>query len=267
MAALAGARELPRSPVALDPATLCARAQGPHLRADRGDGRRIDDLASGDAGRGAELGLPLHVDQGRELHALEPARDRLRRGGAAVHGVRLASLPRSWSRDADHVRDRGRDGVDGEDARPPGRIHRFKARPGRERRLQTAPERRLRRPPRLDLHPHEDAGGRPGGDAPDRLRTGGGGRRCLAGARPGHLGGTRRAEALRVVQAHVLGGAGPRGSARGGPGPPGDGRSLAPGGGRRSGRRARAGGQRPGRVPSALRDRRARCLAAPHPAG
>ena len=38
--------------------------------------------------------------------------------------------------------------------------------------------------------------------------------RGLARARPGHLGGARRAAALRVVEAHVLGGAGPRGEAR-----------------------------------------------------
>ena len=36
----------------------------------------------------------------------------------------------------------------------------------------------------------------------------------LARARPGHLGGARRAAALRVVQAHVLGRDGPRGQAR-----------------------------------------------------
>jgi hypothetical protein len=38
-------------------------------------------------------------------------------------------------------------------------------------------------------------------------------RRGLARARPGHLGGARRAAALRLVEADVLGGDGPRGQA------------------------------------------------------
>ena len=84
--------DVSRPPVALDPAALGAGAQGTDLRADRGDGRGADDLAARDAGRGAQLGLPLHLDPGRDLHPLEPARDRLRPGGARVHGVRRASL-------------------------------------------------------------------------------------------------------------------------------------------------------------------------------
>ena len=83
--------DVPRPPLALDPAALGAGAQGTDLRADRGDGRRADHLAAGDAGRGAQLGLPLHLDPRRDLHPLEPARARLRPGGARVHGVRLAS--------------------------------------------------------------------------------------------------------------------------------------------------------------------------------
>ena len=58
-----------------------------------GDGRRADHLAAGDARRRAQLGLPLHLDPGRELHPLEPPRDRLRPGGEGVHGVRLALCP------------------------------------------------------------------------------------------------------------------------------------------------------------------------------
>ena len=148
------------------------------------------------------------------LHALEPARDRLRRGGAGVHGVRLRALSRPRARDPDHVRHRRRDRAHREDARPPCAATSGRAGPGRKRRLQAAPERRLRRPSRLDLHPLEDPRGRPRGDGPDRLRAGRGRVVRLAPARPGHLGGPRRAEALRVVEADELGGAGPRGTAR-----------------------------------------------------
>ena len=86
------------------------------------------------------------------------------------------------------------------------------AQPGadRQRRLRPAPERRLRRRARLDpaAHPAQPAAAaaavadRPGAG---RVRD-----RGLARARPGHLGGARRAAALRLVEAHVLGRAGPR---------------------------------------------------------
>ena len=59
LAALARPRRVPRPPVARRPAALGAHAQGPHLRADRRDRRRRDDLAARDARRRAQLGLPL----------------------------------------------------------------------------------------------------------------------------------------------------------------------------------------------------------------
>ena len=80
---LAARRQIPRPPVADPPAALGAGPQGPHLRADRGDRRRADDLAAGDPGRRTQLGLPLHLDPRRDLHPLGPAHPRLRRGGDA----------------------------------------------------------------------------------------------------------------------------------------------------------------------------------------
>ena len=80
----------------------------------------------------------------------------------------------------------------------------------RQRRLRPAPERRLRRGAGLDPAAHA---AQPAPAAPAVADRPGAGRvrdRGLARARPGHLGGARRAAALRVVQAHVLGGAGPR---------------------------------------------------------
>ena len=60
---------------------------------------------------------------------------------------------------------------------------------------------------RSQRHTAAAVAGRPG---PGEVRDGG-----LARARPGDLGGARRAAALRLVEAHVLGRAGSRGEARG----------------------------------------------------
>ena len=67
--------DLQRSALALKGLTYAA-----HRRA----GRRADDLAAGDARRRAQLGLPLHLDPRRDLHALGAAHARLRPGGARV---------------------------------------------------------------------------------------------------------------------------------------------------------------------------------------
>ena len=52
-------------------AAIGADHQGPDLHADRRDGGRADHLAAGDARRGTQLGLPLHLDAG---HARSPCR-------------------------------------------------------------------------------------------------------------------------------------------------------------------------------------------------
>ena len=89
------------------------------------------------------------------------------------------------------------------------------ARPGadRQRRLRPAPERRLRRGARLDPAPHAPQRAAAAPAVADRRVPGGVRDEGLARAGPGHLGGARRAAALRVVEAHVLGGDGPRGEA------------------------------------------------------
>jgi hypothetical protein len=58
--ALAGAH--PRPPVAAGARTLCTGHQGPDLHAHGRHGGSADDLPAGDARRGTQLGLPLHVD-------------------------------------------------------------------------------------------------------------------------------------------------------------------------------------------------------------
>ena len=97
-----------------------------------------------------------------------------------------------------------------------GRAVRVRGRePGadRQRRLRPAPERRLRRGARLDSAAHPAQRAAAAAPVADRPVAGGVRDRGLAQSRPGDLGGARRAPALRVVQAHVLGRARPRGEA------------------------------------------------------
>ena len=70
-----------------DPA-LRADDQGPHVHADRRDRGGADDLAARDAGRRAQLGLPLHVDARLDVHAAGAALPQPRLGGGRVHAVR-----------------------------------------------------------------------------------------------------------------------------------------------------------------------------------
>ena len=88
--------------------------------------------------------------------------------------------------------------------------------------------------------------GVPEADGADRLRAGGGGRLRLAPARPGDLGGARRAQALRLLEADVLGGARPRRAARQGPWPQRARGELGAGGERGAGRDPGAGGESSG---------------------
>ena len=87
LARLARTGALSRPPVARGDPAIGAGDQGPDLHADRRDGRRAHDLAARDAGRRAQLGLPLHVDARRHLHAAGAALAQARLGGRRVHAV------------------------------------------------------------------------------------------------------------------------------------------------------------------------------------
>ena len=133
-------------------------------------------------------------------------------------------------------------GIDGErraargDARPPLRLRGRAPGPDRQRRLRPGPARRLGRDPRLVLPPHEVARPPAGADLADPRQAGRDGARELARARPRHLGGARRAEALHLVEADVLGRGRPRRAPGGDPRGPRVRRPLA-GGRRRDPRR------------------------------
>ena len=83
-----GAGTDPRPPVARPDPALGARDQGPHVHADRCDGRGAHDVAARDARRRAELGLPLHLDARHDLHAAGAALAEPGLGGRRVHAVR-----------------------------------------------------------------------------------------------------------------------------------------------------------------------------------
>ena len=85
VAALARAGQVPRPSLARRAAALGPDPEGPDVRADRRHGRGADHVAAGDARRRAQLGLPLHLDPRRHLHALGPARARARRRGDRLH--------------------------------------------------------------------------------------------------------------------------------------------------------------------------------------
>ena len=155
LARLALARRVPRPPVADLPAAQRADAEGPDLRADGRDVRGADDLAAGDAGRRAQLGLPLQLDPRLGLHALGPSLARLRPGGRRLlllHRGRRLRRPRPPGalRDRRRARDRGAR------APAPRGLRDLAAGARRERGLQPEPARRLGHAAGLRLHPHPE---------------------------------------------------------------------------------------------------------------
>ena len=136
LAALALAVHLQR-PLAGDGPPLGPGAQAADLRADRGDRRRPDLQPARDDRRGAQLGLPLHLDPRRRVHPLRPAAHRLHRGGGPVHGLAGGPLARRRRRGdrppAAHVRHRRPGRTDRGDARPPGGLPRLAAGADRQR--------------------------------------------------------------------------------------------------------------------------------------
>ncbi len=105
------------------------------------------------------------------------------------------------------------------------------ARPGadRQRGLQPEPARRLGRGAGQLLPAHQVARPPARAHLADPQEAGRGRHRALEGARPGPVGGARRAQALHLVQAHVLGRAGPRRAPGRDPRGEGAGRGVAEG--------------------------------------
>ena len=197
------------------PAALRADDQGTDLHADRGHRGRADHVAAGDTGWRAQLGLPVHLDAGLDVHAAGAALPAARLGGRRVHAVRRGRRADRGRVAADHVR------------------HRRSARPDRDRPGTSYSGYEGAHPVRVgnaafDQKQNDVFGAvldsillhtRHSQRLPRRLwpivmSQAEGATQGLARPRPGHLGGARRAAALRVVEADVLGGARPRRQAR-----------------------------------------------------
>ena len=148
LAALAAPLALRRA-LARDGASLGAHAQAAHVRAHRRDRGRPHHQPAGAARRRTQLGLPLHVDARRRLHALRAAQARVHRGGRRVHGVAGGALPpRGRPRvgpAADHVRHRRARGPARAGALAPGGLHGLGAGADRQRGGDPAAARHLRR--------------------------------------------------------------------------------------------------------------------------
>ena len=151
LARLAGTGADARPPVARPDPALGPGHQGPHLHADRGNRGGAHDLAAGDAGRRAQLGLPLHLDARHHLHAAGPALPEPGLGGGRVHAVRRRPRADRDRRTPDHVRHRRPARPDGVHPRRPVRLRGRPTRADRQRSVRPAPERRVRRRP--GLHP------------------------------------------------------------------------------------------------------------------
>ncbi len=181
-----------------------AHAEGADVRADRRGHRGGDDLAARDAGRRAELGLPLRVGAGRDVRAVGPVHAGVQLGGARLPVLHRGDGGRRGPAPGD-VRDRRREAARGARARPPARLRGRPAGPHRQRGVQAAPARRLGRRARLGVPPRHPRRPRRVAVADPRA-PGRGGARALARARPRDLGGPRRAPPLHVVEGDVLGG-------------------------------------------------------------
>ena len=133
--------------VPLGRGTIRARAQADVLSAHRCDRRCADDVAAGADRRSAQLGLSLHVASRLGVRALLAQHPRPLRGGRPLHALSEARVSEDRRRHApaDHVWHRRPTSSHRAHARAPGGLSGFEARASGQRRVRSAPARRLRR--------------------------------------------------------------------------------------------------------------------------
>ena len=141
----------PRRPLPRRARPLARDAESPHVRPDRGNRRRADDVAPREPRRRAELGLPLLLAARRDVDAPGAHPRGLRGRGRRVARLAPAGDRRPPRGDPDHVRDRRRAAADRARARLALRVRGLAARPHRQRRVAPAPARRVRRGRRRPL--------------------------------------------------------------------------------------------------------------------
>ncbi len=120
-------------------------AQGPDVRPDGRDRRRAHDVPAGTDRRRPQLGLPLLLASGRDVHALRADERRLHRRGAGLARVAVALGRRRPGEGADPLRRRRPATRRRVRARLAARVRRLAAGAHRERGARAVPARRLRR--------------------------------------------------------------------------------------------------------------------------
>ena len=155
LAALARPRRVPRPSLAHGAPAERADAEGADVRPDGGDGGGGHHVAARVTRRRTQLGLPLRLDQGRDLHALGPVHARLRLGGERLLLLRHGRGRGGGGPAPDHVRDRRRGGAARGHPRPPLGLRRRPSGADRQRRLPPGPARRVGCVPGLGLPPYQ----------------------------------------------------------------------------------------------------------------
>ena len=240
LAALARPRRVPRPPVAHLPPAQRADAEGPLLRADRRDGGGGHHLAAGDAAAASATGTTAtpgsatppscsgastrSASTGRPTTSSTSSPTWPRRRRASSRSCTASTASASWSRSTlDHL-----SGYEG--ARP--------VRIGNGAYNQDQHDVWGAVLDSFYLHT-KSRDHLPERIWPILVQAGRGRARELARARPRHLGGARRAEALHLVEDDVLGGGRPRRAAGRDPRGRGEGGALAGGRRRDQGRHLR----------------------------
>ncbi len=203
--------EFPDHPWRALPAAQRADAEGPDLRADRRDGRRGDDVAARDARRRAQLGLPLLAGSATRRSCSGASTRSASTGRPTTSSTSSPTSPTATTTCRSCTGSAASASSTEHDARPPRRL---RGRPAGAR-SATAPTTSSSTTSGARCSTRSTCTRSRATSCPRRvwpmlMPPGRGGDRALARARPRHLGGARRAEALHVVEGHVLGRLRPR---------------------------------------------------------
>ena len=209
---------------------LRADAQAAQCQVERLDRGRRDLRAPRDDRRGAQLGLPVLLDQGRLVHPVRADPTGHDRGDRCVHRLARRALRVHQTRDApDALYHRRRHRSGRADPGPPGGLQGLAAGADRKRRVRPAAARHLRRAAGRDLSVRQVPGVHQLQPVEPDRRPGGLGRRELATARRRGLGGAQRPARVPLFPDSLLG--------RDRPGDPDGREAIVPGAAWRAGAR------------------------------
>ncbi len=194
-----------RGPAARAGPPLGAHPQAARPRRHRRDHGRRHLVAARGGGRGAQLGLPLHLGPRRRVQRLRAAPHRADDRGRLVPGLDVDQR-RARRGSEDHVRPRRRPAAGGAGGPRPARLAGLGPRALGQRRGRADPARRVRRAD--GRRPPVDDGRRPRRPPPldGAVRPRRAGHRPVAHPRPGHLGDPRGGPPLHLLGGDVPGG-------------------------------------------------------------